>query len=74
MQCVQLLSLGRHREYQRKEKIMPRNSRKSSMRNPMGSMSTKAKVIVLIVAIAVFMGIGGRWIPKNGGNLQSEEG
>lgn len=58
MQCVQLLSHGRHREYQRKEKIMPRNSRKSSMRNPMGSMSTKTKVIVFIVVIAVFMGIG----------------
>ena len=72
MQCVQLLSHGRHREYQRKEKIMPRNSRKSSMRNPMGGMSTKAKVIAIIVAVVVIMvgtiigyrKIGGIFNPK----------
>lgn len=57
-----------------KKKIMPRSSRKSSMRNPMGSMSTKAKVIAIIVAVVVIMVgtiIGYR---KIGGNLQSEEG
>ena len=72
MQCVQLVSHVRHREYRGKEKIMPRSSRKSSMRNPMGGMSTKAKVIAIIVAVVVIMvgtiigyrKIGGIFNPK----------
>lgn len=40
-----------------REEIIPRNSRKSSVRNSMGGVSAKTKAIAIVVAVAVFIGI-----------------